>query len=134
MDTSRLPSYRSSYLLRFHPYPRMKLSTREMILAAIDETPQDVVTGADVGLSPTDTEYLEPATILHEAIHSGSSDSVPRLIQRRLSLSTLVVDLALMTIKGSSLEESGPLHSKQLSNESSTKTKGFTCHSPSFEA
>jgi len=90
----------------------MKLSTREMILAAIDETPQDVVTGADVGLSPTDTEYLEPATILHEAIHSGSSDSVPRLIQRRLSLSTLVVDLALMTIKGSSLEESGPLHSK----------------------
>ena len=29
MDTGRLPAYRSSYLLRFHPYPRVKLSARE---------------------------------------------------------------------------------------------------------
>ncbi|KAF8547445.1 hypothetical protein OG21DRAFT_917404 [Imleria badia] len=33
MDTGRLPAYRSSYLLRFHPYPRAKPSTRERIVA-----------------------------------------------------------------------------------------------------
>ncbi|KAH0827886.1 hypothetical protein J3R83DRAFT_3515, partial [Lanmaoa asiatica] len=32
MDTGRLPAYRSSYLLRFHPYPRTKQSVREMIM------------------------------------------------------------------------------------------------------
>ncbi|KAF8426466.1 hypothetical protein L210DRAFT_3566142, partial [Boletus edulis BED1] len=31
MDTARLPAYRSSYLLRFHPYPRVKPSARERI-------------------------------------------------------------------------------------------------------
>lgn len=31
MDTSRLPAYRFSYLLRFHPYPRAKPSVRERI-------------------------------------------------------------------------------------------------------
>lgn len=29
----RLPSYRTSYLLRFHPYPRVKLSNREMMVS-----------------------------------------------------------------------------------------------------
>lgn len=28
----RLPSYRASYLRRFHPYPRVKLSQREMLM------------------------------------------------------------------------------------------------------
>ena len=32
MDTARLPAYRSSYLLRFHPYPRTKLSARERVV------------------------------------------------------------------------------------------------------
>ncbi|KAF8444628.1 hypothetical protein L210DRAFT_3530368, partial [Boletus edulis BED1] len=32
MDTARLPAYRSSYLLRFHPYPRVKPSARERIV------------------------------------------------------------------------------------------------------
>ncbi|KAF8844279.1 hypothetical protein BDN67DRAFT_978184 [Paxillus ammoniavirescens] len=37
MDSGRLPAYRSSYLLRFHPYPRVKPSAREMIMAASQE-------------------------------------------------------------------------------------------------
>ncbi|OAX42223.1 hypothetical protein K503DRAFT_797330 [Rhizopogon vinicolor AM-OR11-026] len=32
----RLPSYRSSYLLRFHPYPRVKLSQRELLKTVDD--------------------------------------------------------------------------------------------------
>jgi hypothetical protein len=29
----RLPSYRTSHLLRFHPYPRVKLSNREIMVS-----------------------------------------------------------------------------------------------------
>ncbi|KAG1757079.1 hypothetical protein EDB19DRAFT_1655711 [Suillus lakei] len=32
----RLPSYRTSYMLRFHPYPRVKLSQRE-IMHTVDD-------------------------------------------------------------------------------------------------
>lgn len=33
MSNMRLPSYRASYLLRFHPYPRVKLSQREIMVS-----------------------------------------------------------------------------------------------------
>ncbi|KAF9228506.1 hypothetical protein BS17DRAFT_342147 [Gyrodon lividus] len=99
MDTSRLPSRRSSYVPRFHPYPKVKLSAREAMLVANDETRQDVVAGVGAGSSPGNTECHELAIILDEAIHPNSKDFVPQLRQRRLSLSILAVDLALMVIK-----------------------------------
>ncbi|KAG1795800.1 uncharacterized protein HD556DRAFT_1364252 [Suillus plorans] len=33
ISNMRLPSYRASYLLRFHPYPRVKLSQREIMVS-----------------------------------------------------------------------------------------------------
>ncbi|KAF8841731.1 hypothetical protein BDN67DRAFT_1010395 [Paxillus ammoniavirescens] len=102
MDTSRLPSYRSSYLLRFHPYPRVKLSARERILLANAESYQDVVAGEDDGLFFVAAEHHEPATVLHKAIFPDSEDYTPLCRQRRPSLSTIVVDLALMVTKRAS--------------------------------
>ncbi|KIJ07864.1 hypothetical protein PAXINDRAFT_173229 [Paxillus involutus ATCC 200175] len=102
MDTSRLPSYRSSYLLRFHPYPRVKLSARERILIANAESYEDVVAGEDDRFFFVATEYHEPATVLHQAIFPDSEHYTPPCRQHRLSLSTMVVDLALMVIKRAS--------------------------------
>ncbi|KAG1904610.1 uncharacterized protein F5891DRAFT_750966 [Suillus fuscotomentosus] len=34
----RLPSYRSSHMLRYHPYPRVGLSQREMLTHTIEES------------------------------------------------------------------------------------------------
>ncbi|KAF8556386.1 hypothetical protein OG21DRAFT_1506660 [Imleria badia] len=96
MDTGRLPAYRSSYLLRFHPYPRVKPSTRERIAAAARE---------DEFYDPlqNDSLYLESdiSFTLDQAIHG--TDVHHQLRQRRLSVSSLVVDLALVLTKKLSL-------------------------------
>jgi len=102
MDTSRLPSYRSSYLLRFHPYPRVKLSVRERILIANAESYEEVVAGEDDRSFFVATECHEPATVLHKVIFPDSEEYTPACKQRRLSLSTMVVDLALMVTKRAS--------------------------------
>ncbi|KAG1771287.1 hypothetical protein EDD22DRAFT_864199 [Suillus occidentalis] len=41
-SSMRLPTYRSSYLLRFHPYPRVKLSQRESLMCDVVEEDEDV--------------------------------------------------------------------------------------------
>lgn len=40
MDSGRLPSYKFSYVFRFHPYARVKPSARERVMAAL-YTPDD---------------------------------------------------------------------------------------------
>ncbi|KIJ65973.1 hypothetical protein HYDPIDRAFT_39129 [Hydnomerulius pinastri MD-312] len=40
-----------------------------------------------------------PVTVLEEAIHRMDEDNVPQRPERRLSISTLVIDLALMFAK-----------------------------------
>ena len=35
MDSGKLPNYRSSYLLRFHPYPRVKPSACERVMVSL---------------------------------------------------------------------------------------------------
>ncbi|KAF8129007.1 hypothetical protein EV363DRAFT_389481 [Boletus edulis] len=95
MDTGRLPAYRSSYLLRFHPYPRVKLSARERIVASTRE---------DGSYQPLqmDTLLLEndiPST-LNQAIHG--SDVHTYLCSRGSSVSALVVDLAFLFAKKAS--------------------------------
>ncbi|KAF8135394.1 hypothetical protein EV363DRAFT_1158820 [Boletus edulis] len=95
MDTARLPAYRSSYLLRFHPYPRVKPSARERIVASTRE---------DGSYQPLqmDTLLLErdiPST-LNQAIHG--SDIHTHVCSRRLSVSSLVVDLAFLFAKKAS--------------------------------
>ncbi|KAN0116595.1 hypothetical protein V8E52_005739 [Russula decolorans] len=35
-DNMRLPAYRSSYLGRYHPYPRTRAPAREVVMAAAE--------------------------------------------------------------------------------------------------
>ncbi|KAJ8587797.1 hypothetical protein M405DRAFT_863463 [Rhizopogon salebrosus TDB-379] len=105
----RLPSYRTSYLLRFHPYPRVKLSNREMMtiddrlgahcdVAEEDETAElDSVIFAD----PQEEHHLN-AVNLPEVIKVLEAGVQPRV--RRVSLTTLVIDLAVLVTRKLSLK------------------------------
>lgn len=43
MDSGRLPCYRSSYLLRFHPYPRVKPSVQERLRTILEDDYEDAI-------------------------------------------------------------------------------------------
>jgi len=90
MDPGRLPAYRSSYLLRFHPYPRMKAPVRERIVTLVQE-PLLYEPLPDILVLESDTSFT-----LNQAIHGTGTDDEIQLRQRRLSMSALVVDLALL--------------------------------------
>ncbi|KAF8550692.1 hypothetical protein OG21DRAFT_1513719 [Imleria badia] len=94
MDTGRLPAYHSSYLLRFHPYQRVKPSTRERIAKARQYEPVQI-----------NSLHLESdiSFTLNQAIHGTGIHH--QLRQRRLSVSSLVVDLALVFTKKLSLQD-----------------------------
>ncbi|KAF8552668.1 hypothetical protein OG21DRAFT_1511153 [Imleria badia] len=98
MDTGRLPAYRSSYLLRFHPYPRVKPSTRERIVAEARQY-------ESYELLQINSLHLESdiSFTLNQAIHGTGVHH--KLRQRRLSVSSLVVDLALVFTKKLSLQD-----------------------------
>jgi len=95
MDPGRLPAYRSSYLLRFHPYPRVKPSTRERVVASTcgDEQYYSTLL-ADTLHSETEIPFT-----LNQAVHGTDVDDKIQLPQRRLSISSLVVELALIFAK-----------------------------------
>ncbi|KAI9463005.1 hypothetical protein HD554DRAFT_1046384 [Boletus coccyginus] len=93
MDPGRLPAYRSSYLLRFHPYPRTKLSARERVAVSAwepesPEPPQinSVHRESDIPFTPD------------QAIRGTEVHNEIQLCQRRLSVSSLV-DLVLLCMK-----------------------------------
>ncbi|KAF8136942.1 hypothetical protein EV363DRAFT_1209269, partial [Boletus edulis] len=94
MDTGRLPAYRSSYLLRFHPYPRVKPSTRERIMAA---------TFGDESYTPQQVIETDISSTLNQAIHATEVHT--HLHPRRLSVSSPVVDLALLFTKRMVLQD-----------------------------
>ncbi|KAG0707584.1 hypothetical protein DFH29DRAFT_871579 [Suillus ampliporus] len=107
----RLPSYRSSYLLRFHPYPRVKLSQREMMQTIDDRLSEDDVVedddsaGPAVLIFPDFPEERDPlinAVNLQEAIEVAEADA--QLHVRRLSLTTLIIDLAVLLARKLSLK------------------------------
>ncbi|KAH7888673.1 hypothetical protein F5I97DRAFT_733447 [Phlebopus sp. FC_14] len=101
MDSGKLPCYRSSYLLRFHPYPRTRLSARERVLAARGEF-EEVMVSSSITLGPVPPVHGaedEPIANLDQAIHITEGNGVMQPRERRLSLSDLVVDLALMIVK-----------------------------------
>jgi len=95
MDPGRLPAYRSSYLLRFHPYPRVKPSTRERVVAS---TWSDEQYYSTLLVDTLHSETEVPFT-LNQAVHGTNIDDEIQLRQQRLSMSSLVVDLALMFTK-----------------------------------
>ncbi|KAI6006342.1 hypothetical protein F5J12DRAFT_893079 [Pisolithus orientalis] len=100
MDSGKLPNYRSSYLFRFHPYARVKPSARERVMAAL-------YTSDDDGLIPDEQCFIpsyltavsdsNPCSIiaqnLDDAVNAAPTADAPR---RKLSMSTLVVDLAIL--------------------------------------
>ncbi|KAH7927586.1 hypothetical protein BV22DRAFT_1127279 [Leucogyrophana mollusca] len=101
----RLPSYRSSYLLRYHPYPRYAPSQREQLMQTIDErydTDQENtayesnVTGI---LWPAIQERDEETANLEAALHAVESTEGEHRPLRRRSISTLIIDLALLLVQ-----------------------------------
>ncbi|KAL4073914.1 hypothetical protein J3A83DRAFT_4371196 [Scleroderma citrinum] len=95
MDSGKLPSYRSSYLLRFHPYPRVKPSARERVMAALAAADEDFITsynGISMPFSCIANSDFDLANAiaqnLNNVVHTTQSLNTS---QRRLSLSSLVV-------------------------------------------
>ncbi|KIJ18688.1 hypothetical protein PAXINDRAFT_97443 [Paxillus involutus ATCC 200175] len=101
MDSGRLPACRSSYLLRFHPYPRVKPSAREMIMAASQENEAQP---APTQVSTPHYSECNASFSLNQAIHGNSAHDEVHSRHRRLSISSLVIDLALLLHK-TSLED-----------------------------
>ncbi|KAI6132308.1 hypothetical protein EDD16DRAFT_1699729 [Pisolithus croceorrhizus] len=93
MDSGKLPNYRSSYLLRFHPYARVKPSARELVMVALyDSDEQDFVLSYQT-VVPGANSSSGVAQNLRDAVNVTYSVDA---LQRKLSMSTLVVDLALL--------------------------------------
>ncbi|KAH7915064.1 hypothetical protein BJ138DRAFT_223674 [Hygrophoropsis aurantiaca] len=99
----RLPSYRSSHMRRYHPYPRYALSQHERLMQTEEDESQNgyerIVDVLEVnrtlwtGLRAHDEETLN----LEEALRI--LDDVDQLPRRRRSLSTLIIDLALFVMR-----------------------------------
>ncbi|KAG2350839.1 hypothetical protein BDR05DRAFT_954959 [Suillus weaverae] len=106
----RLPSYRTSYLLRFHPYPRVKPSQRE-IMHAVNDRPSslyDIVEDDDstkpviLNFPDLPEEQHPNAVNLQEAIEVAETGAQPHV--RHLSLVTLIIDLAILVARKLSLK------------------------------
>lgn len=110
MSNMRLPSYRTSYLIRFHPYPRVKPSQRE-IMHAVNDCPSslyDIVedeenAGPVILNFPDLPEEQHPdAANLQEVIDVAEIGANPHV--RHLSFATLIIDLALLVVRKLSLK------------------------------
>lgn len=100
MDSGKLPNYKSSYLFRFHPYARVKPSARERVMAVLYTSDDNGFFSKDQRFIPsyrTAVSGPNPSTViapnLDDVVNlTGSVDAS----RRKLSMSTLVVDLALL--------------------------------------
>ncbi|KAI6142884.1 hypothetical protein BKA82DRAFT_4360720 [Pisolithus tinctorius] len=100
MDSGKLPNYKSSYLFRFHPYARVKPSARERVMAVLYTSDDNDFFSEDQRFIPsyrTAVSDPNPSTViapnLDDVVNLTGSVDAPR---RKLSMSTLVVDLALL--------------------------------------
>ncbi|KAI6115134.1 hypothetical protein EDD16DRAFT_1702267 [Pisolithus croceorrhizus] len=99
MDSGKVPSPKFSHLFRFHPYARVKPSAREKLMATLygdgnDTHPSDTERASSRSFSNFDTS----STIVHalnEIVNGPTSLAGQR---RRLSVSSLTVDLALLAV------------------------------------
>lgn len=101
IDTSRLPSYKHSYMLRFHPYPRTG-PVRHEPLEALDEC--DVEQDTDDNPPPGKGDPGQPADeveTLIQTIHPRDKEPDEGKVtrSRRNSLTSQVVDLALLVTR-----------------------------------
>ncbi|KAI5996514.1 hypothetical protein F5J12DRAFT_896249 [Pisolithus orientalis] len=94
MDCGRLPSYRSSYLLRFHPYARVKPSARERVMAVQYTDDGSLLSDEERFIASSQSaawDFVPADAItqnLNDAINNTTAVDEPL---RRLSISTLVV-------------------------------------------
>ncbi|KAI6045323.1 hypothetical protein EDC04DRAFT_2889109 [Pisolithus marmoratus] len=101
-DSGKLPSYKYSYLFRFHPYARVKPSARERTMAVL-YTDDNSHLYDKQGFIPSH-QTAAPGSDLSSTMARNPNDTVnvthsndaPR---RKLSMSTLMVDLALLACR-----------------------------------
>ncbi|KIK21399.1 hypothetical protein PISMIDRAFT_681324, partial [Pisolithus microcarpus 441] len=97
MDSGKLPNYRSSYLFRFHPYARVKPSARELVMASLYPSDDDGFVSDERPFLPSYGTVVPdsnpPNVIAQSFVDVTHSVKAPR---RKLSMSTLAVDLALL--------------------------------------
>lgn len=100
MDSGKLPSYRSSYMFRFHPYARVKPSARELVMATLYTSDEDGPIPDEQDFNPSYGTVV-PGSNSSSVIVQGVDGAINVVYsvnapQRKLSMSTLVVDLALL--------------------------------------
>ncbi|KAJ3552141.1 hypothetical protein NM688_g4309 [Phlebia brevispora] len=96
----RLPAYRSSYMNRYHPYPRVKRPLdlmRTVDRRFEDDWDEDEWTEViEVPRSQTADYTSDNATVLlHAALNPTPSHRDSLSSSKRLSFTTLVIDLSL---------------------------------------
>ncbi|RPD80083.1 hypothetical protein L226DRAFT_530271 [Lentinus tigrinus ALCF2SS1-7] len=94
-DTLKLPAYRESFLLRYHPYPQTRRrNTTASLMKTMDcrysEAP--VAQGIQAASNPTCDEAANLAAVVHEV----EADAGGPNIKRKRSLTSLIIDLAFL--------------------------------------
>ncbi|KAI9064449.1 hypothetical protein FKP32DRAFT_1675940 [Trametes sanguinea] len=109
-DSMRLPSYRESLVVRYHPYPRRERKPAERFMQTVDYrydgatqnpvNPGEAVTPPDASGAIDATEPIdEVASNLERALNRGVEEGEEGLkLKRRRSLTSLIIDLALVVI------------------------------------
>ncbi|EMD34412.1 hypothetical protein CERSUDRAFT_97671 [Gelatoporia subvermispora B] len=93
-DTSRLPSYRSSYLGRYHPYPQTRRRASDRLMQTVDYRYSDDEEVTFPRLYPIVEDQTEVERDIDNLDTALNASNGPQP-KRRRRLSALVVDLAL---------------------------------------
>ncbi|KAH9854245.1 hypothetical protein C2E23DRAFT_884343 [Lenzites betulinus] len=97
-DTLRLPSYRESLVVRFHPYPRKESKSANALMKTVDyryEEEPEVPHSEDIAPQASTDDVDDTALSLHRALSKGGA-----VVKRRRSLTALIIDLALALREG----------------------------------
>ncbi|KAI0362116.1 hypothetical protein OH77DRAFT_1416334 [Trametes cingulata] len=97
-DSLRLPSYRESLVVRYHPYARKQPKTADRLMQKVDyryEEPAPTPNDEDV-LPPSPDTVEDIALNLDRAMSKEEAVG----IKRRRSLTSLIIDLALAVRDG----------------------------------
>ncbi|EIW60337.1 uncharacterized protein TRAVEDRAFT_63913 [Trametes versicolor FP-101664 SS1] len=98
-DSLRLPSYRESLVVRFHPYPR-KQSKSEALMQKVDYRYEEPAPAQDEEVTPpTPTEEGNNVALCLDRAMSKEKDGDVG-VKRRRSLTALIIDLALAVRNG----------------------------------
>ncbi|KAI0636955.1 hypothetical protein C8Q77DRAFT_1154840 [Trametes polyzona] len=102
-DSLRLPSYRESLVVRFHPYPRKESKSGDALMKTVDyrhEEPQSPAQSDEAPPRVTDEPVEDIALELHRAMSKAEEEEEKVGVKRRRSLTALIIDLALAVRNG----------------------------------